>query len=242
MLSGVDAETDIMEKMWQILQQNGTITMINAFRGVPITCEARMIMTSQNHAAFNVTPHQVVCLSMEKSTYLLSEHFPETVKARVMTVDLPQTDVILTRFGYVGNVLGKRADVRVQPKEPLQVQVQAGEFETAATLADVSRSGLGMFSFAAYINPSFEYKRNAAVSITLRLPPDDAVISLPGKITNITRERGTVLSRIGIQTVPDEGAEAVIQGYITHRRGEILEELEQLYQVMKRQASEKAKI
>lgn len=228
-----DQECEIMEILWGILQKNQTVKLVNSFRGIPITCDARIVMTSQNNAAFSVTPQQAVAISLEKHTFLEAPAFPSLVKARAMTVDPLKTDVILSRFSFVGGSLSRRQDVRVQPKEPLQCTVALGERRTQAAVADVSRSGVGMFSFAAYIDPSFEYRRNSDVSIELTFPnrPDET-LHLAGKITNITRERGTVLSRVGMRILPDEAAQELINAFIDHRQAQIMDELEAMFQAM----------
>jgi hypothetical protein len=125
-------------------------------------------------------------------------------------------------------------NLRVQPKEPLQVRIYSGDVSALAMLADISQTGVGIYSFWAYINDQLDFRREDVVRLEVNLPTSEQIVRLRGKITNITRERGSVMYRVGILTFPDPTKEPVLADYISQRQAEILDELELIYQTMRK--------
>ncbi len=208
--------------------------MINVFRGVPITYDATITMISQGYVAINVHAFQAVCISLDKRTYIQSEYIPEPVKGHPVAVDIISRDVILNRFTYAEKTFGNRMSLRVQPKEPLHVIIHAKNSSVTATLADLSSKGMGIFAFETRVENRMDYKRGDPIEMVIKLPRLNNEIKLKGSITNITQERGTILTRLGIHTDPEQDSEHSLLDYITDRKAEIMEELEVIYETMKK--------
>ena len=76
-----------------------------------------------------------------------------------------------------------------------------------------------------------DLKRNDQVELCIHLP-GGRTLCLPGAISNMKRERSTMLYRLGLETYPDPIAAAALSDYVANRSAEILQELETMYRTM----------
>lgn len=225
-------ELEILAQIDRHMQEKKAVKLFNSFKGVPVTCEAYVSLISQGYVATNVDPHQAVCIALEKRTLLQSEYLTSLVNAQAVTVTVGTCEVVLNRFTYAPTTAGKRMTLRVQPRETIQMELQYGGDVVVAKMADLSPKGVGVYSFGTLTNTRMEYKTGETVKISMRLPPEGHVLQMDGKISNINRERGTFMFRVGIQIKPDRSIEPFIARYISSRQEEIIAELEQLHESM----------
>jgi hypothetical protein len=205
---------------------------MNAFRGVPVLHDASIMMLGQGNLALKVHPHQVLCIAMEKRTYLKSDMLTQVVRAYSVSTNVRQGEVVLARFAPARSSVGNRLSLRVQPREPLRVLLRTAQKETLATLADLSAKGVGVFYFAAVTGEELDAHQSDELEVELVLPPHGKKLVMPGKVTNTGRERGDMLFRLGLQTFPKPEIEVMLLDYIALRQLEIMEELEAMYQTM----------
>jgi len=223
----------ILDLLRLTFQAGKPVTLYNIFHGIPITNEATIAMISKGYVVLNVHSYQAVCIAMEKCTYIKGELLPEIVRAHLVAVDINSKEVIVAKFTPAQHTFDKRMSLRVQPKEPLQVRIYSGEMSALALLADVSQTGVGLYSFWAYINDQLDFRREDFIRLELNLPTSEQTLRLRGRITNLSRERGAIMYRVGIQITPNENQEPVLADYIAQRQAEILDELELIYQTMR---------
>jgi hypothetical protein len=226
---------ELMMKFSMIQDVNRPVKLLNSYRGIPISHDARILTISQGYVAFKVHEYQAVCMTLEGRTFIQHPVLPEILQAAPVSVDVGKKEAILTEFVGVGHSIGKRMSSRVQPKEPIDVEIYDGDHRIPGKLADVSTSGVGVFTFATYIYGDLSFEKNTDVYLDLRLPSDPAVLRFQGKITSITHQKGTFLHRLGLRIFPNPAAEPALQHYLAHRQEEITRELENIYQSMVRE-------
>ena len=134
---------DIIRQLWGCFQAGKPVRLMNAFRGVPVLHDATIMMLGQGNLALTVHPHQVLCIVMEKRTYLKSDMLSQVVRAYPVSTNVRQGEVVLARFAPARSSVGNRLSLHVQPHEPLRVILRTAQKETLATLADLSAKGVG---------------------------------------------------------------------------------------------------
>lgn len=203
-----------------VMETGQELDVLNFFKSFPITCRARVEKIDNNVITLHVQPPGSVCLQDQEQTIILSRGLPEAVRARVMEFDLVQGTLKLNDLGYVGSRFGDRQIARVQPENPLEIEIEAGEQKIAGQLVDVSLSGVGVHVKA----PGFQ--RGQLIMVTLPLP--EGRVTLPGKVLNVIEVEGKYRLSIGFTRNAQEIA--MIMRYIKDRRAEILAEIERMYE------------
>lgn len=211
----------ILRDLQYALETSQEVDVLNFYQSFPITARARVQAIDHEEVTLRVQPPGSVCLLREEETLLLSRGLPEAVRARIVTFDLLEGLLQLSDFAYVGTHFGDRMIARVQPQEttPIQVEVQGQTF--TGTLLDVSLSGVGVYVDSDGI------RRGDLLNLTLPLP--EGSVTLPGKILNITQKPGDP-PRFSIGFTRNAQEITVVMRYIKGRRGEILEEVQKMYQ------------
>lgn len=227
------AQQDDISKLFDSLQeQRKPVRLINTYRGIPISNEAQIITNSQGYVAFSIHEYQAVCMTLEGKTFVQGDLLPEVYQARAVAVDVLTRQAILTEFTGVGTSIGKRMAVRVQPKEPTIVEIYDGERRIPGKLADISASGVGVFTFATYIYGELSFEKSENVFIDVRMTPSDSILHCEGKITSVAHQKGTFLHRLGVKLRPDPATEAILEQYVSQRQDEVLRELKAIYVTM----------
>ena len=225
-------QDDITRNFGMLLEQRKPVRLINTYRGIPITNEARIITISQGYVAFSVHEYQAVCMTLEGKTFAQSEMLPEVYQARAVAVDVLTRQAILTEFTGVGNTVGKRMAVRVQPKEPTDVEIYDGKRRIPGKLADISTTGVGVFTFATYIYGELSFEKSENVFIDVRMPTSEVILRFEGKITSVAHQKGTFLHRLGVKLLPNPVTDPALLLYVTQRQDEVLRELKAIYETM----------
>ena len=229
---GTMTQEDILRRLWTSFQAHQTVKMLNMFRGMPVSYDATIALISQEYAALTVHGYQAACIFLEKRAYLQSQVLPEVVQAHPISIDVPHGEVILNRFSITGLNFSRRMATRVQPKESVRVQIHTNEATIPGSLADLSVSGMGVYTFGAYVSEQMDLSRHEVVSLELTLPLVERRLELQGRVINVSRERFTLLSRCGIEIVIDPEAETILQEFISQRKSQVFQELEAVYQAI----------
>jgi hypothetical protein len=219
----------LMRSIEQMAIKKQTVVLINTYRGIPVTHEAVVLSVNRGYVTLRVHPFQAACLALQGETHLKSDLLPGTYHAQVITVDVAKDQAIVTELVDAGKAIGKRAAMRVQPKEPLDVTLEDGEHRFDGRLADISTGGMGIYTLAAHIYGDLVLSKGSQLVISFSLPSDDEVLRYQGKISSVSHKDGTFLHRLGIELMRNPALEYKMRQYLAVRQDEILEELKRIY-------------
>ncbi len=223
---------DVMKQFEAIAAQEKPIHLINSYRGIPVSYEASIVTINQGYVALKVHPYQATCMALEGKTHVQSDLLPEVYRAKAVAVDVLKSQAILTEFAGVGGTVGNRMTARVQPREPIDAEIYDGEHRIPGKLADISPTGVGVFTFATYIYGDLTFEKGGKVFVDFRLPTSEPVIRCQGKITSLVHQAGTFLHRLGLQITATPSSEPLLQQYVALRQEEILDEMKRVYKSM----------
>lgn len=210
----------------QRLQRAGRpLDLLNLHQGAPIVYAATVQALDEEVATLRVPGFEIVCLTLEPTTILLSQMLEEAVSARVLAVDLRAGTAALGQFRYASSRVGDRMTVRVAPQPAAAVSLEYGDHVFAGQLADVSISGVGLHLpsvQAALLRP------RGVVRLRLELPGvGTEPLSLSGTI-RFVRSDGAQ-SRVGVVFAQDVQTLTILH-YVRDRQEAILAELRTLHQ------------
>lgn len=211
----------IIADLQYVMETSQELDILNFHKSFPITCKARVETIERDTAVLQVEPPGSVCLESQEQTIVLSRGLPEAVRARVVSFDLVTGILKLSDFSYVGSHFGDRMIARVQPEDPISVELEIDEEKFIGSLVDVSLSGVGVFV------PAGSFSRGQLLQLTLPLP--EGKVTLPGKILNATETPNQQI-RLSIGFTRNAQEIAVVMRYIKDRRIEILNEIEHMYE------------
>lgn len=214
---------DMILTSWQrLVAGKDEIDLLSMYKGMPVIHKARVQYIFDNAVHIQPQSYKAVCLTLSKNVIALSDLLDEPVNAMIKEVDLAAGTAILDDFNYVSGHLGDRMSPRVEPREPIEINLESGGKAYTGSVVDLSISGVGVF-----VAGEGAHKLRARSIVRFSLPLPDETLQLLGVIRHA--KRTTQGGRLGIAYEPGINLRAVFM-FINHRRAELLEELEQMYQ------------
>jgi hypothetical protein len=242
MVKSMDAEKhEIWEHLDYIASQRRMLKLTTSFRGVSIDLAAGIIRCSHSMGALrlHVHNHQMVSIKTADKILLQSDLFPSMLVGEIDDIDLHTSIVTLGKLRYVTGSMGNRKNVRVQPENPIRVEVISGHgYSLLGEMIDISLKGLSIQIEKESIPHEEIFNVHALVEIHLGLPmiisPSQPVsekddihdISVQAKIAYI--KNGQQTYRIGLLTFLNEPNLGILRRYIFDRQTEILQEIRQM--------------
>ena len=227
-------DEQILSLFWPLFLAHKPVQLLNVFHGVPISYEATISMISQTYLGLSVHRYQAVCIALEKYTYLQSEKLPHSIRAHSVAVDIREQEVLLDQLIHPSDNLGNRTNLRVQPKEPIIIEIHKNGYRYIARLADLSLQGMDKFTLGIQGEHEFNLRQNQEVELSLKLPGADSQFCICGVAGRHSFDQQKKLHRLKIQLSPDSSSEPVLADYISQRQAEIMQELELLYKSMRK--------
>jgi hypothetical protein len=214
-----------------LISEQKPVTMYNTYRGLPFNYDADILSVDEGNVAARVHRHQTISMALEGRTHVHSSMLPQTVRANVVEVDFRKKQAILNEFSGVGDAVGKRISVRIQPSEALEAEIYDGRRQIRGWIADLSTNGMCIFTYSAYMYVlSFGIDRE--VNVDFKPPSADAIVRFSGVITNINDQHGSYLHRLGLKVFPNPEIQPLLEEYITKQQQSILNEMELTYHSM----------
>ncbi|MCS6909694.1 MAG: PilZ domain-containing protein [Anaerolineales bacterium] len=211
----------------QVILRSAKLELLNTYRGVPIVYPAIPETADEATLTVKIAGYEIVCLTLEPMTILLSPLLEDPVRASVLACNVGLGLATLGNFQYTSAQVGDRMVMRVAPHAPLIVEVVVGEHTLTGQMTDISMVGVGVTvpsTEAVHLSPGSP----VTVSLTLPIEPR-TTLRLVGAVRSIRPDGSpSEHSRIGIQFTPQPQPPILYQ-YVRERRDEIERELKALY-------------
>jgi hypothetical protein len=229
--AGMAEQGELMGIFSNLILEQKPVTMYNTYRGLPFNYDADILAVEQGNVATRVHQHQAVSMALEGRTHLHATALHQVIRANVVEVDFRKKQAILNEFSGVGDAVGKRTKVRVQPSEPLEAEIYDGRRKIRGRIVDLSANGMCIFTFTDYMYmQSFGIDRE--VDVDFKPPSADTIVRCSGIITNCNDQDGSYLHRLGLKIFPSPEIEPLLEAYITKQQQVILQEMELTYHSM----------
>jgi len=163
--------TEIPALLERIYRENLELSLINAYKGFPISYPAQIVAIDRKSIQVQSNPFQIVCIHQDKETYMRSPIFPHTVHAHIMKIDIPQSQAVLSQFEYVSGSIGERKQVRVEPAISLEgiIKPEEKRISFMGEIADISLDGIAILLSPGLQAPKI-LREGTRVILHLQLP------------------------------------------------------------------------
>jgi len=228
----MEPHDNVMRLFHMLLAAGEPLTLLNNYRGFPVAHKATILTLEQGYVAIGIHEHQAVSMALEGKTFIQNGRLPEVIRASVMAMDVVKKRAVLTEFEPAGSEIGKRKTTRVFPREPLEADIYDGRWRLSGKIADISKNGVGVTAFAAYVYGNLSFELDKEVFVDFRLPTTEAVVRFQGVVTSVTDKQDDHLHRLGVHIFPNPEVQPLLDGYIQQRQEETERELTLIYQSM----------
>lgn len=213
----------ILPNLRAAMKAKRPLDLLSSFKGVPVRYKAS-IQQIQDEVVTVQTPRpEAVCLEVEREVVVLGEGAEEALRADVVSVELASGLAHLSHLRFADSRLGNRLTVRVQPREPMPLRLEAGGETFTGHVTDISMGGLAVKILSP--DPALLLKVRAPVRVAFNLPA--GATELVGVISSV--KAAAAGKRLGI-AFPQDAQVSAIVGYVLQRRVEILAELRAAYE------------
>lgn len=194
------------------------------YKGVPVISKARIDRIESDTVVMTTQDPGLVCLRDRPQTSILGSDYFEPSTAKIQKVDLQTGEVHLREFSYLGNRLGERMIIRVEPPEPLPLTLDLSDHQIQAELVDISVSGAGIRMLERDYSPAL--RPGSQVRCQFELPTGG--VALPATILSGIRSGDS--HRLSVRFGQNGDQKKVIFRYLVDRRAEIEREIQTAFE------------
>lgn len=162
---------DYMTVFWNLASGRETVSLINVYKGIPISYPATIINVGESAIQVITEKYQLVCLYHERETFIQSPELSDIIFTKVLGLDPAASTAILGEFEVVTKTIGERREVRVCPKIPIEGEVQSEDLADTyrGEMADISQNGLGIYLDERDFYPRV-YRPGRKLTVCFKLP------------------------------------------------------------------------
>jgi hypothetical protein len=205
-----------------LADRSAAIQMSHTYRGLLVTTEISLMKLYNNRALFHGLCSQIG-IKPGDQILLHSPTSNETLAGRVLEINHHQCMLSVGELVGMEHLWSERGQERVQAPEPVRVFLRSGNCGLPTFLENLSLAGAGLLAYKP-AERGLELRPGQAVKLDFKLPQGGGHYSLPGRIANIDYP-SSFLAMLGVVTFPSMEQARQLERYITHRKAEILDEI-----------------
>jgi hypothetical protein len=217
---------DAIDLLSRLAKKNVPLQLSMPFKGMALAQDL-LILDIQDGRITMQAPNQQTTFLIGDFVFLHSQEIGQTMVARLAEINFRAGLMKLSEVVYLGTPWKERSDTRVEPKEPIMVDVRSGPVAYRACIENLSLNGAGLLAYKV-IEKGVPLEPHQRVLIEFGLPPDHRRLVIRGVVANL-HLLGDTLVRIGVHILPSLVKKAILQRYISSRKNEIMEELGRTY-------------
>lgn len=212
---------DIKQLFWDAFKNREPVQLMNHYQGLPVTCDAVVIMLGRDVLALKVEPRCLAAIRHERHTYLDCGDYPEWLKAFPIAFEMQERLVVLDRFGVVNSASRRRYyELRIQPKETVSVALDSASQQAAGRLLDLQPGENSSLYLRIAVDGTFEIQRDSHIRLEWVIPGARSVTRLYGIVARVNRQNRQGFTRLQIYVLVEPDAEK-ISSYFNRRKEEI---------------------
>ena len=214
---------DAYDVLTRLAEKKLPLSLSLPYKGVALPQELQILDIQEGQITIQA-PNQGGNFLVGDFIFLHSQEISQTLVARLVEINLPTGQLRLSELVYLGTPWKERCEMRVEPKDPIMVDVRLASMTYRACMENLSLNGAGLLVYKA-IERGVPLEALQRVLLDFELPPEHRRIVVRGVISNL-HVLGDTLVRIGVHILPSVIKKRWLQRYILWRKNEILEELE----------------
>ncbi len=221
---GCVATRELLPVFKTLAKQKSVLTLSNSFHGIEWFQDSKVLEVNPEFAVVKVKDWKAFAEPGEQIR-LHNTAFSRPVKATLQDMDCDRGLLFLAGLSYSDREWQSRFHERVQPKDPTYAVLYFNRRGIRAFIENISLNGQGLLIDQTYWADS-RLKVWSKVALRFKLPPNYEWNCLKGSIVykNPINHR---LVRLGLCLHPSPQDSRSLVKYVTDRKQEILEELDQ---------------
>lgn len=218
-------QADILSAMQSELakSQKHGISVINYYKGLPVSSVASVVGIEKNILDLDVTPQQAVAISKERYTFIRSKLFRHAILAKAQYVSIKHKAVSLHKLCFVEIMAESRRHLRLEVEPPMNALFNGSAGIVRGRLIELSLGGAVMTT-----PQSLSEILGEETNLSFMVPDIEQNttynIKLPAKIMRVVDETTPMQYIFSIKT-DDRISDRVIAKYLFHRQVEIVRDL-----------------
>ena len=219
----MDTNAQIISDLQNKIGFDKPVDFISEWKGVPVVVTGQMQEIRENSIVFKVEAPDSICFTKHDKALILYDMFIMGLQGRIMAFDPRKGIAEFGEFIYIDRGYGYRSTVRVEPDSPIPGSLVVEDVAISCLVIDISLNGFGLS-----IESSTVLELYKGQSVHLVISVLDQEIEIPGTLLNITRKNDLI--RLAMLSSPNAPDHAIINRYITQRRADIRQEIQDAYQ------------
>jgi hypothetical protein len=210
----------ILADLKVIMETNQNLELLCTYKGVPFVCKAKVQNLDEGLARVHALDPSIVCLIQDAQAKILGSDYFEPANATVVSINLAESTIDLTDFTYISSRLGERMIVRVEPRQPIEVQIDCVDCRISGEMVDISISGIGVRVPLDKYDITLRPGANLQLAFTLTT----GEIKVGGIVLSAMKSAG--FQRLSVRFSPESTQRSLIFKYLIERRAEIEQEVD----------------
>jgi hypothetical protein len=167
----VSLNDDLIRLLGQIGRSQSDIKLLNIYKGLPISYDTNINSVGDFEICVPTSRQHIACLYYQRETYLQGGRLPFLIRSQVISLNLAKENAVLANFEVAKPDIGKRAQIRVEPDEPLIafIQFMNSGYELPAPLSDISAEGAGIY-LESELFPSRQFQTGKEIMVSIAFP------------------------------------------------------------------------
>jgi hypothetical protein len=225
MLSTIPTTTEAITAAFDALPQDKpSLNLTKHYKGITLSEDVRIVDIQPDCATIRASRREIFpCL--EGKIHLHCKEFPKSFSGRIHPIDYTRGTFLLSDLASAE--WKDRNFERVHPKNSIYVNLHHAGETFRAFLEDISIKGMGILGNKA-IDPTNRLKVGLAVVLEFQLTEDDLLANLAGELVH-RQEICPELVKYGLLIYPNTHQKRTLKRYISQRKVDILEEINQTY-------------
>ncbi len=215
---------DLIPVFESLARQDSILTLSNSYQGIMWFQDSRIMSVNPEFAVLKVKDCKSF-VSPGKQIQLHNTAFSRPVKATLQDLDYDDGLLYLSGLAYSDREWQPRYHERVQPKDPAYAILSFNRRQFRACIENVSMNGQGLLIDKRYLKDS-RIKLLSKISLKFKLPPGFEWNNLKGSVVNLNTINDSLV-RLGVRLHPNSQESRSLVSYVTGRKQEILDELDQ---------------
>ena len=214
---------DAVELLAHLAERKIPLQLSLPYKGIALPQDLQILDIQEGKITIQAPNHQINFL-IGDFIFLHSQETAQTMAGRLVDINLPAGRLKLSEVVYLDTPWKERSDMRVEPKDPIMVDVCSGSVAYRACIENLSLNGAGLLAYKV-IERGVPLEPQQRVLLDFEIPPEHRRLVIRGVIANL-HLLGDTLVRIGVHILPSILKKRLLQHYILWRKNEIIEELE----------------
>ena len=214
-------QAQIRALLHRAAEEHLPLLFFNTYKGLGISGTGTLVSTPTDaELRFKIQGNQAKAMGREAETTLSCELLPMRVCAHVAELKARDQSVALDALHYTPTTAMNRSVLRIQPREPIPVEITEGERFAVGAIVDVSLKAL-----AVDLGELDPFRLGADVELAFKLPTEEgreAALRIPGRVLKLNEHTNQAI----IALFANQQIDSQLRHYLSLRQLELVHELQ----------------